>query len=230
MGEYKPRLTRPEPGNKYYITRSAGGYSNAILGNPKYRDKISNVLPNCVGYAVGRFNEIGGYNYIKWLTPSNAERFIYYAQKQGLEITQKPSLGACMVWASGSIQTGNDGAGHVAIVEEILSDTKVRTSESGWYSATPFWTQVREKGSNGNWGERASSYQFLGFIKNPAVETLPSGVKWVTMEVKGKGKVEVPAINLNGNWYVKLRAIDDIMGVASVSYNEKEKLPTIIDE
>ena len=49
MGEFKPRLTRPEAGNKYYITKSKGGYSSAIEGNPKHRDAQNNVLPNCVG-------------------------------------------------------------------------------------------------------------------------------------------------------------------------------------
>lgn len=31
---FKMRTTRPEAGNKYYITKDAGGYSYAIKGSP----------------------------------------------------------------------------------------------------------------------------------------------------------------------------------------------------
>ena len=122
---------------------------------------------NCVGYAYGRFNEIGGYGYCKYLKPVNAEKFIQYKDAE-LNVGQTPKVGACMVWQRGSVSSGNDGAGHVAIVEKVVSDTEVYTSESGWDSKMPFWNQTRQKG-NGNWGQN-SSYKFLGFIYNPAVE------------------------------------------------------------
>ena len=80
---------------------------------------------------------------------------------------QTPKLGACMVWQKGATLNGSDGAGHVAIVEKVVSDTEVYTSESGWGSSTPFWNKTRTKG-NGNWGQGAA-YKFLGFIYNPAV-------------------------------------------------------------
>ena len=35
---FTPRLTKPEAGNKYYIRKANGGWSNAILGSPT--DKI----------------------------------------------------------------------------------------------------------------------------------------------------------------------------------------------
>lgn len=159
---FQPRLTRPEAGNKYYITKSAGGYSDAIKGSPT--DSACNVLSNCVGYAFGRFNEIVGEGACKYLRPVNAENFIQY--KGSLEVGQTPRLGACMVWQRGATLNGSDGAGHVAIVEQIISDTEVVTSESGWNAAKPFWTQTRKKG-NGNWGE-GSDCKFLGFIYNPA--------------------------------------------------------------
>lgn len=72
-----------------------------------------------------------------------------------------------MVWQKGATLNGSDGAGHVAIVEKVVSDTEVYTSESGWGSSTPFWNKTRTKG-NGNWGQGAA-YKFLGFIYNPAV-------------------------------------------------------------
>lgn len=163
MATFKPRLTKPENGNPYYNTRAKGGYSNAIQGKPT--DAGCNVLANCVGYAYGRFNEIGGYGYCKYLSPVNAENFIQYAG--GLKVGQTPKLGACMVWRKGATLSNSDGAGHVAIVEKVISNTQVVTSESGYNASKPFWTQTRNKG-NGNWGA-GSGYTFLGFIYNPAV-------------------------------------------------------------
>ena len=160
----KIRTSKPEKGNKYYITKSKGGYSNAIVGSPT--DKDCNVLANCVGYAYGRFNEIGGYGYCKYLAPVNAENFIQY--KGSCKVGQTPKAGAVMVWQKGATLSGSDGAGHVAIVEKVISSTKVYTSESGWGSSTPFWNATRSKGS-GNWGA-GSGYKFLGFIYNPAVK------------------------------------------------------------
>jgi surface antigen len=166
---FKPRLTRPEAGNKYYITKSAGGYSDAIKGSPT--DAACNVLHNCVGYAYGRFNEIVGAGSCKYLRPVNAENFMQYTN--GLQVGQTPKLGACMVWRKGATLSGSDGAGHVAIVEQIISATEVVTSESGYGAAKPFWTQNRKKGT-GNWGQ-GSGYVFLGFIYNPAVDDSESG-------------------------------------------------------
>lgn len=161
---FKMRTTKPEKGNKYYTRKANGGYSNAIKGSPT--DSDCDVLANCVGYAYGRFNEIGGYGCCKYLAPVNAENFMQY--KGSCKTGQTPRLGACMVWQKGSTLSGSDGAGHVAIVEKVISATEVITSESGWGASKPFWTQTRKKGSNGNWGA-GSGYKFLGFIYNPAV-------------------------------------------------------------
>ena len=49
------RTTRPTAGNKYFITKSNGGYSTCIKGKPT--DSQCNVLSNWVGYANGTFNE-----------------------------------------------------------------------------------------------------------------------------------------------------------------------------
>lgn len=161
---FKMRTTKPEKGNKYYTRKANGGYSNAIKGNPA--DSDCDVLANCVGYAYGRFNEIGGYGCCKYLAPVNAENFMQY--KGSCKTGQTPRLGACMVWQKGATLSGSDGAGHVAIVEKVVSATEVITSESGWGASKPFWTQTRKKGSNGNWGA-GTGYKFLGFIYNPAV-------------------------------------------------------------
>lgn len=176
------RTTKPGKGNKYYIRKAQGGYSNAIPGYPT--DSECNVLSNCVGYAYGRFNEIGGYGYCKYLAPVNAENFMDYKGSCQTGMTPKP--GAVMVWeGKGSL------AGHVAIVERVDSDTQVFTSESG-YGSKAFWNQTRKKGS-GNWGA-GSNYIFKGFIYNPAVkEEVKPAAPSKTVEQLAK---EV----INGDW------------------------------
>ena len=161
---FAARTGKPEAGNKYYIRKESGGYSNAVRGYPK--DSECDVLSNCVGYAYGRFNEIGGYGYCKYLAPVNAENFMQYRGSCLAGKTPKP--GSCMVWQKGKTLSGSDGAGHVAIVEKLISDTEVYTSESG-YGTKAFWNQTRKKGSDGRWGA-GPEYVFLGFIYNPAVE------------------------------------------------------------
>ena len=153
------RTTKPGAGNKYYIRKAQGGYSNAIYGKPT--DSECNVLSNCVGYAYGRFNEIGGYGYCKYLAPVNAENFIQY--KGSCEVGMTPKVGACMVW-----EGKGDLAGHVAIVEKVYDNNHVYTSESGYGSKNPFWNSHRYN-NNGRWGCN-SNYKFLGFIYNPAVK------------------------------------------------------------
>lgn len=155
------RTTKPGKGNKYYIRKAQGGYSNAIYGKPT--DSECNVLANCVGYAYGRFNEIGGYGYCKYLAPVNAENFMDY--KGSCKTGMTPKVGACMVW-----EGKGDLAGHVAIVEKVYDNNHVYTSESG-YGSSAFWNQHRYN-NNGRWGCN-SNYSFKGFIYNPAVKDEP---------------------------------------------------------
>lgn len=196
---FKERLVTPSKGDKYYTRSANGGYNPCILGNTALiaRPWTGAVIPNCVGYATGRFNEIGGYGKCKYLGNTNAENFYALAQRQGLKVGSLPKVGACMVWQSGATLGGGDGAGHVVIVERVISDTEVLVSQSGWSSRKAFWTSVHKKGSSGNWVEGGdyswmkSGYKFLGFIYNPAVENVLLGYG-----DKGE-KVKVLQNNLN---------------------------------
>lgn len=162
------RTTKPA-NNKYYIMIPSGGWNNAIQGSPT--DKTANVLANCVGYANGRFAEIQAKNKCTYQLVCNAENFIESAKKQGLMISAVPVLGGIMVWQKGSTLGGNDGAGHVAIVEKILqldkdgNACKIYTSESS-YGGSAFFNATREN-KNGRWG-MADGYKFRGCIINPA--------------------------------------------------------------
>ena len=166
----KIRTTQPK-NNKYYIRQVSGGLNGAVAGSPTI--STANVLCNCVGFSNGRFNEIindpemkGIYKAFKYQLVCNAENFIESAKKQGLKISSVPVQGGIMVWQRGATLSGNDGAGHVAVVEEIYSDGSILTSESGW-AAWAFKT-VRRTNENGRWGQ-SSAYKFRGCIINPSV-------------------------------------------------------------
>lgn len=157
------RTSKPSVGNKFFITKSKGGYSLCIQGNPT--DSQCNVLANCVGYACGRFNEIIGSMKYPYLN-CNAENFIERAKQSGLTVVPYPTLGGIMVWQKGASLSGNDGAGHVAVVERIDSANQIYTSESG-YGSSAFWNSIRTN-SNGRWG-LGGGYTFRGCIVNPAI-------------------------------------------------------------
>ena len=228
---FKPQLVIPAADDKYYIRRASGGYNPSIKGSPAHESV--DVLSNCVGWAIGRFNAIGDYGDCRYLSPVNAERFIDYAG--GLEISQKPRLGACAVWKGGSTYEGSDGAGHVAIVEQIFNDGSIMTSESGYGAMRPFWITHRYKGNSGNWGQKTTSYKFLGFILNPAVVDMPSRLDWVKLRVirpdGSKEFITVPGALIGGRWHVQLRSIEEPLQLARVGYNAQEGYPEVyIDE
>ena len=193
-GVFKPRLKAPENGNKYY-TRTPKGYSPCVLGKaPQENDALN----NCVGYAVGRFNEIyadiTGVSGITYNLNTNAENFINVAKSLGLSVDKKPMLGSIVVWEDTGRYEG--AVGHVAVVEKIEYDgieTRIVVSHSGWNHFTFKTTRLKHySGNRAGWysyGNEDSwlrpgkdstrnsySYKFLGFILNPAVsgETISS--------------------------------------------------------
>lgn len=223
---FTPRLTRPTSGNKYYIRKANGGYSSAIEGKVKSTgkpDSQCNVLANCVGYAYGRFNEIGGYNACKYLSPVNAENFPEYAK--GLQLGAEPKLGAIIVWQKGTTLKGADGAGHVAVVEKLNPDGSIVISQSGWNS-TVFWTETLRKGDR-NWrcSWMGATYKFRCFIYNPAVSEDEADLMSFVKGSKGDG-VKTLQINLNKLGYNL--TVDGSYGPACIAaikdYQQKKKL------
>lgn len=164
MAQFTMRTTKPQ-NIPYYIRKADGGYSDACKGKPT--DPKATVLANCVGYANGRFAEIIGKPCIEYQLVCNAENFIERAMSMGLKISRKPTLGGIMVWQKGSTLGGKDGAGHVCVVEKIVNENKIITSESGYNAKNAFWTQTRTN-TNGNWGA-GPEYKFRGCIINPTV-------------------------------------------------------------
>ena len=134
MSIYKPRLSAPSTTDKNWIKSTRGGYNYCI--------EISNgsCLPNCVGYAWGRWREILGASHN--LSRANAENW-WTNTGDGYERGQTPRLGAVMCWRNGAVGNGNDGAGHVAIVEKISADGRTVTTSESSYGGARFLNVVR---------------------------------------------------------------------------------------
>ena len=146
--QFTKRTTPPSLDNKYYIKTTYGGYNKCI----KIKADGS-VLPNCVGYAYGRFMECQNVHKCK-LSRGNAENWYYY--DDGYDRGSTPKLGAVICWHS------TRSGGHVAIVEKIYNDGKILTSNSA-YGGSRFYTKKLSP-PNYNMG---SAYTFQGFIYNP---------------------------------------------------------------
>ena len=151
MATFVPRKTRPANDNLYYIKTTKGGYNKCIQVQSDGR-----VLPNCTGYAWGRFMECQTNVHNCNLSRMNAELWYPYTA-DGYQRGQTPKLGAVICWHS------TRSGGHVAIVEKINPDGTILTSNSAW-SGSYFYTKTLSPKNNYYMG---SAYTFQGFIYNP---------------------------------------------------------------
>lgn len=143
MANFVKRTTAPDESNSYY-------YEN----NPFYQSGYG--MPNCTAYAWGRFYELSGTR--PTLSLGNAEDWYNYSD--GYARGRTPKLGAVIVWAKGAVGNNDDGAGHVAIVEQINADGSIVTSNSAWNSTLFYMQNIGNDYS-------LSGYTFQGFIYNP---------------------------------------------------------------
>lgn len=153
---FTPRLT------KTGIYQSQYWYSS---GNPFYVSGYG--LPNCTCYSYGRYWQITGVN-PTGLPRGNAGT--WFDNAYGFPKGQTPALGAIVCW----YDPAGYYAGHVAVVEEILSNGDIITSNSGYYRPvsgyppdTPsyFWTETcyKNSGYRSTW-EVSRGYRLKGFI------------------------------------------------------------------
>lgn len=167
MATFVQRTTAPEESNAYYYAE-----------NPFHQSGYG--LPNCTCYAFGRFWELQGGD-APSLSWGNAEN--WYGHADGYARGKTPKLGAVVCWRKGTAGDSSDGAGHVAIVEQINEDGSIVTSESGWGASSTFWRTTR---SGSNWGQ-SSAYVFQGFIYHP-------------IDFEGTGEIDIDPIT--GNRYL----------------------------
>lgn len=195
---YTPRTSAPSSGDPYWTKTTYGGYNEQILGNSVNRPWSGSVLPNCTGYVHGRWMELANqhYDFDQSILPwGNAST--YYVNSS-VEKGQDPRLGACMVWGR--------GAGHVCIVEEIIDNDTVVTSESDWGSSsaggTVFVTRTRRRGWN--WGYYSGyTRPFLGFLYHPNISppTPPAPPKYNLTVVNGRADLYVEEAGTVTNIY-----------------------------
>ena len=158
---YREQALFNTPVVKFIPRLDDGGITGAIYwytGNPFYLSGYG--LPNCTCYAWGRFWEISdteGNGSNKPTLPTG-DAGTWFPNVTGYDVGQTAALGAVACWS----EPGEPG--HVGIVEQILENGDIVTSNSAWNS-TFFYTQTVSKSNGYNFG----NYQFQGFIYNPFV-------------------------------------------------------------
>lgn len=156
-------MPAPDIYSNYYIRRVNGGWNPCIEGNTAHGllPFPGSVLPNCSGFATGRFNELLSMGDCTYLGNANGGDFMYFASVQGLGTGSTPQVGAAIVWK-------NSGEGHVAIVEQVISPTEIYCSESGWDWTSNVWEYRTHYYNGGRWHWN-SDYNFQGFIYPPGI-------------------------------------------------------------
>ena len=151
MAKFVPQTEAPSTTDKNYIHFTMGGYNYCI------ERENGSCLPNCCGYAWGRWRCLLGKFHN--LSRRNAENWWGYTQ-DGYKRGQIPKLGAVMCWSKGKVGVESDGAGHVGIVEAIRED-EIDVSMSDYYGKRWF-IRTFKKGSYDYNG-----FVFQGFIYLP---------------------------------------------------------------
>lgn len=205
--KFKDRTSAPSNTSKYWRHTSAGGVNSCI------HIKNGSCLPNCVGYAWGRFYEI--MNSKPKLSRRNAEDWYGYTA-DGYKRGKHPRLGAVICWRKGRTGVHADGAGHVAIVEKIKEDGSIVVSESG-YNSFRFRTRTLKPPYN-----IGSTYTFQGFIYNPEIPKATYYGKFPELPERGyfkEGDFGPQVKNLQRflNWCGEELAEDSALGTKTVA-------------
>lgn len=150
MSDYKPRLTAPSTTDKCWIHYTAGGYNYCI------EIEHGSCLPNCVGYAWGRWRELLG----KSPKLSKGDASGWWTFKDGYERTQYPRLGSVICLDDG-------GYGHVGVVEAYEQRTGTITVSQSAYNGLRFYlTDIKPPYDYGR-------FRCQGFIHLPDSVPLP---------------------------------------------------------
>lgn len=169
---FTPRFKAPSQSDLHWIKTTHGGYNKCIVIN----STTGSVLPNCTGYAWGRFLEI---NELTDCDLSRGDAGNWYGHSDPYDRGFLPRLGAIICWSK------IGGAGHVAVVEEIKANGDLRTSNSA-YNGRRFFLEDVKKSKNYN---RGTLYRFQGFIYSPNIyppvtKNITHKFKWVLFTKK----------------------------------------------
>ena len=208
--EYEKRLTAPSTTDKNWIHYTKGGLNKCIL--------IEGVscLPNCVGYAWGRWYELLGKE--PKLSRGNAEN--WYGYNDGYKRGSTPKLGAVICWRKGQAGNSSDGAGHVAIVEEIKADGSIVISQSS-YGGKRFTTKTHKKPYS-----LGGTYVFQGFIYLPIEFDEETPKTNETEYVVKKGDTLSGIASKYGTTYQELAKYNNISNPNVISVGQVIKIPT----
>lgn len=147
---FVPRTTAPALDDLNYISHYApfNGYNYCIIID----SATGYTMPNCTGYAWGRWREVlGAYHNL-----SRGNASVWYGNTaDGYERGQTPKLMAVACWSGGS-----DNAGHVAVIENIVDNNHYYISQSAYNSYMFRYTLITN-----NFFQ--SGYTFQGFIYFP---------------------------------------------------------------
>lgn len=210
---FTPLLSAPSTKDKNWIHTSKGGYNSCIL------IKDNSCLPNCVGFAWGRWRQLLGK--APALSRANAEDWWSYGD--GYKRGQEPKLGAVACWRKGKAGYGADGAGHVAVVEKIDADGTITMSNSA-YGGTRFYLS-KFKGKL----DLGTKYYFQGYIYLPNTEpkktTTPkkTETKTITYTVK-KGNTLSGIAKKYGTTYKKIAKDNNISNPNFIKVGQKLKI------
>lgn len=148
---FVPRTSAPSATDPRYVNVHRGGYNNCIVID----SSNGCTMPNCTGYVHGRVMEMNDLYFDTDLSTLNA-KYYYANTADGFSRGSEPQLGAVICFDE------TNGAGHVAIVEQIVDSDTIITSDSNY--GAEFWVQRTRRRSLGwNWYS-GSPLSFQGFI------------------------------------------------------------------
>lgn len=163
MAQWKESFAPPEKfKDPYFINTSYGGYSPCIIV-----DDGGWTLPNCVAWCYGDWYRILGYD--PMFSLNNADTWYGSSRddfKRGT-VSEPPRVGDVVCYS------GN-GTGHVACVEEVISDDECIISQSAYGRYEPhqnYWRRSTIRRSSG-WHPYGSAdgYYIQGWIRFPSDE------------------------------------------------------------
>jgi hypothetical protein len=184
MKVFEPRTTAPAADDPHWIGTAYGGLNECLVIDKQ----TGSCLPNCVGYAWGRWYEL--LNARPKLCLGNAIN--WFGFHEGYARGQRPALGAVACW-------GGTQYGHVAIVESIGPDY-IMVSQSN-YGGARFEYKRADMISGGKFRSPAGNTAFQGFIYLPVKFEAVGTTQEISGPYKTVDDIARAIIRGTGPWY-----------------------------